>query len=159
MKCLIHRRTFIYYNVEKNVMLLLYIGIIVIDFVGSVVNRITPKSPHCLLQNALSQREVVIPSSDGYNMNVNKDNSDVQFSSNSNSVSCKRNKYLTAYGMLDVDMHNKAGDASDINNIQRSSNNVSIHEYNQYCNIVFLFLAYNNNKMEVNVSKHVLPYI
>ena len=50
-------------------------------------------------------------------MDVNKDNSDVQFSSNSTSVSCKRNKYLTADGMLDVDIHDKPGDASDINNI------------------------------------------
>ena len=72
-------------------------------------------------------------------MNVNKDNSDVQFSSNSTSVSYKRNKYLTADDMLDVDMHDKASDAPDINNIQRSSNNVSIHVYNQYCNTVFYF--------------------
>ena len=42
-------------------------------------------------------------------------------------MSYKRNKYLTADDMLDVDMHDKASDASDINNRQRSSNNVSIH--------------------------------
>ena len=42
MKCLIHRRTFIYHDVYKNV--ILYIGIIAIDFVGSVINRITPLS-------------------------------------------------------------------------------------------------------------------
>ena len=86
-------------------------------------------------------------------MDINKDNSDVQFSSNSTSVSCKMNKYITADGMLDVDMHDKAGDASDINNIQRSGNNVSVHVYNQYCNILILFIAYNNKNMELNVSK------
>ena len=85
-------------------------------------------------------------------MDVNNENSDDQFSSNT-SVSYKRNKYLTADGMLDVDMHDKAGDASDINNIQMSGNNVSMHVYNQYCNILILFIAYNNKNMEVNVSK------
>ena len=59
-------------------------------------------------------------------MDVNNENSDDQFSPNSTSVSYKRNKYLTADGMLDVDMHDKTSDASDINNIQRFGNNVSI---------------------------------
>ena len=83
--------------------------------------------PRCLLQHAVSQQEVVNPSSSGCNRDDNNEKSDNQFSSNNTSVSYKRNKYLTADDMLDVDMHDKASDASDINNRQRSSNNVSIH--------------------------------